>query len=83
MKRWCYSYERTTLPGKKVSQGYEFNQATFNKGIPVTDSWFDQWHTLQAVWNNNKLDLYYDANFLETFPFQILLVKHMEKMDLL
>lgn len=47
--------------GKKVSQGYEFNQATFNKLIPVTDSWFEEWHTLQAVWNNNKLDLYYDG----------------------
>lgn len=47
--------------GTVVSNGYQYNAETFMKRIPTTEDWFNQWHTLQAVWNKNHLDIYYDG----------------------
>lgn len=51
---------------EEVSNSFQFNEETVRKTISVSKEWYDEWHTLQAVWAGNTMKLYYDGVYFRT-----------------
>lgn len=58
---------RKAYTDELITGGYKFNEETFLKRIDINeDEWYDQWHTLQVVLEDRKMELYYDGVYFRT-----------------
>lgn len=51
---------------QEVSSSWQFNEETWRKTISVSKDWYDEWHTMQCVWHQNKMEIYYDGKLFRT-----------------